>query len=606
MGAHILAISPLYFRFLTSVAAAAVAVVPHCHRPGHHRLTRRKLTDDNASPIVGAFDPRSDLPGALGEWRALLGDVHVLTDDQALDHYARSTSSSGRRPAAILKAGTRDEVVQIVRIAGRCKTPLYPISTGQNWGYGDACAVYDGQVIVDLGRMNRIEQVDAELGYAVIEPGVTQGQLARHLAEKGVPFWIDCTGTGPNSSLIGNIVERGFGHSPYGNRFQSFSGMEVVLGSGEVLHTGFGHYPGAKTTHLYPYGVGPYLDGLFTQSNLGIVTRLGLWLQPIPESFCPYIVLFKEDQDLLEAIPHLQKLRLNRILHSVPHIGNDLRALASDAPFPRDRLPGQGRLTAEVRAALRKDAGIGAWSMSGAFYGSARQVGLHKALLKRALAKVNAKVIFLPRYVLAAGQLFARLFGHLAPFRGLEKKIRLGSALADMHSGRPTGAFLRGCYWRHRQGVPADFSDDADLARDRIGIIWMAPIIPFRRDDLALLNSEMDALFARFDFDCHVTLNMINERALAAVYTINYDAEDEAETRRGIECYEAGVRRLFALGFPVYRASVRGMALLAAEGDDGFCGAVERLKAALDPQGIIAPGRYDWLKADDASSAQGN
>lgn len=555
------------------------------------------MADDTASPLVSAFDPRSDLSAALREWRELLGEANVLADAGTRDHYARSTSSFSRRPAAILKPGTRDEVVEVVSIARRCRTPLYPISTGQNWGYGDACAVYDGQVIVDLGRLNRIVQVDSELGYAVIEPGVTQRQLARHLAEQNVPFWIDCTGAGPNSSLIGNIVERGFGHSPYGNRFQTISGMEVVLGTGEVLRTGFGQYPQARTTHLYPYGIGPYLDGLFTQSNFGIVTRLGLWLQPIPESFCPYIVLFAEDKDLLDAIPQLQKLRLNRILQSVPHIGNDLRALASDAPFPRDRLPGHARLTPEVRALLRKKAGIGAWSMSGAFYGSSRQVALHKKLLKAALAGVNAKVIFLPPRILAAGQWFARHFGHLAPFHGLEKKIRIGAALAGMHSGQPTGAFLRGCYWRHQAGVPADFSDDTDLARERIGIMWMAPIIPFRREDLAQLNQEMDALFGRFDFDCHVTVNMINERALAAVYTIEYDAEDEAETRRGIECYEAGVHRLFELGYPLYRASVRGMRLLALQREAGSCDAVERLKRALDPGAIIAPGRYDGLKA---------
>ncbi|MEF8768036.1 MAG: FAD-binding oxidoreductase [Candidatus Accumulibacter phosphatis] len=564
------------------------------------------MPKDDATPLISAFDPRSDLSGALRDWRALLGDVHVLADEQVRDHYARSTSSSSRRPAAILKPGTRDEVVKVVRIARRCRTPLYPISTGQNWGYGDACAVYDGQVIVDLGRMNRIEHVDTELGYAVIEPGVTQGQLSRYLAEQGVPFWIDCTGAGPNSSFIGNIVERGFGHSPYGNRFETISGMEVVLGTGEVLRTGFGHYPGAKTTHLYPYGIGPYLDGIFTQSNFGIVTQLGLWLQPIPESFCPYIVLFKEDQDLLEAIPRLQKLRLNRILQSVPHIGNDLRALASDAPFPRDRLPAQARLTPEVRAALRKEAGIGAWSMSGAFYGTSRQVALHKKLLKHALANVDAKVIFLPRHLLAAGQWFVRRFGHLAPFRGLEKKIRLGSALAGMHSGVPTGAFLRGCYWRHQAGVPADFSDDSDLARERIGLMWMAPIIPFRREDLALLNQEMDALFARFGFDCHVTVNMINGRALAAVYTIDFDAEDEAETRRGVECYEAGVRSLFELGYPLYRSSVRGMGLLASQRDDGFCDVVDRLKLALDPGAILAPGRYDWLRSHRAIQSSQN
>lgn len=554
------------------------------------------MAEDTKDPVLGAFDPRSDLDGALAAWRATLGEANVFVDDATLNRYARSTSSSSRRPAAVLRPGTSDEVVQIVKIARRCKTPLYPISAGQNWGYGDACAVYDGQVIVDLGRMNRIEHVDAELGYAVIEPGVTQRQLSDHLEKQGVPFWMDCTGAGPNSSLIGNIVERGFGHGPYGNRFQAFSGMEVVLGTGELLRTGFGHFPQARTTHLYPYGIGPFVDGLFTQSNYGIVTRLGMWLLPIPESFCPYIVLFDGDEDLLDAIAPLRKLRIERVLQSVSHIGNDLRALAADAPFPRERLPGHARLTPEVRAALRKEAGIGAWSMSGAFYGSSRQVALHRKLLKRALSGVQAKVIFLPRHVLAAGRLLVRLFGNLAPLRGLEKKIRLGSALAGMHSGKPTGAFLRGCYWRHRAGVPADFSDDTDLARAKIGIIWMAPIVPFRREDLALLNREMDELFGRFDFDCHVTVNMINERALAAVYTIEYDAEDAAETRRGIECYEAGVRRLFELGYPLYRASVRGMGLLASARDESYRETLQRMKQALDPDAIIAPGRYDGAR----------
>ncbi len=552
----------------------------------------------DARPIVSAFDPRSDLPGALAAWGRLLSEANVRVDDVTLDRYARSTSSSSRRPAAVLRPGTRDEVVQVVLIARRCKTPLYPISTGQNWGYGDACAVYDGQVIVDLGRLNRIEHVDAELGYAVIEPGVTQGQLSGHLAEAGMPFWIDCTGAGPNSSLIGNIVERGFGHSPYGNRFQTISGMEVVLGTGEVLHTGFGRFPEARTTHLYPYGIGSYLDGIFTQSNFGIVTKLGMWLQPVPESFCPFLVLFERDEDLLAALAPLRNLRMHRILQSVSHIGNDLRALAADAPFPRERLPGHARLTPEVRMALRKEAGIGAWSMSGAFYGERRQVALHRKLLRSGLASVNARVIFLPGRKLAAGQRFAHRFGHLPPFRGLEKKLRLGSALAGMHSGRPTGAFLRGCYWRRQGGVPADFSDEADLARDRLGIMWMAPIIPFRREDVAVLNREMDALFERFDFDCHVTVNMINERALAAVYTIDYDAEDDVETARGIACYEAGVRLLFELGYPPYRASVRGMGLLARDARDDFAGTIRRLKEALDPDGIIAPGRYDWLEAD--------
>lgn len=536
--------------------------------------------------------PLQSVQSALEEWRRLLGREQVLTADNDRARYARTCSSSSRQPVAVLKPAVCDEVVGIVRIARQYQTPLYPISTGQNWGYGDACPALDGQVIVDLGRMNRIHQVDRELGYAVIEPGVTQRQLSEHLVEQGIPFWCDCTGAGPNSSFIGNIVERGFGHTPYGNRLQTVSGMEVVLGTGEVLATGFGHYPGAKTTHVYPYGVGPFMDGLFTQSNFGIVTRIGLWLLPVPESFCPFLVLFAEDEDLLRAIPELRRLRMQRVLHSVPHIGNDLRALASAGPFPRDRLPDAARLTPELRQQLRRAAGIGAWTMSGAFYGSRAQVRLHRRLLKQALRGVKAKVIFLPPTVLQLGAWAADWCDRLGIVPGLGQKIRAAAALSGMHCGRPTGFFLRGAYWRRRDGWPTQLGDDVDLADDGVGLLWMAPILPCRAEDLQRLNEAMDALFAAQGFDCHITVNMINERALAAVYTIEYDAGDAEETARALVCYEQGVGKLYRLGYPIYRASTRGMVLLAVEGDDGFWATVRRLKAALDPDGIIAPGRY--------------
>ena len=58
--------------------------------------------------------------------------------------------------------------------------------------------------------------------------------------------------------------------------------MEIVLANGELVRTGMGALPdpttdskSANTWQLFPYGFGPYADGLFTQSNFGIVTKMG-------------------------------------------------------------------------------------------------------------------------------------------------------------------------------------------------------------------------------------------------------------------------------------------------------------------------------------------
>ena len=98
-------------------------------------------------------------------------------------------------------------------------------------------------------------------------------------------LFLSVTGGPPDASVIGNVVERGTGLGPYGERLTNACGFEVVLPQGEVIRTGFGRFPNAKTAPLDRYGLGPSLDGLFTQSNLGIVTEMTVWLRPKPADF---------------------------------------------------------------------------------------------------------------------------------------------------------------------------------------------------------------------------------------------------------------------------------------------------------------------------------
>ena len=57
-------------------------------------------------------------------------------------------------------------------------------------------------------------------------------------------------------------------------------GMEVVLANGDVLRTGMGGVKGDKAWQVFKWGYGPTLDGMFTQSNYGICTKMGFWLMP--------------------------------------------------------------------------------------------------------------------------------------------------------------------------------------------------------------------------------------------------------------------------------------------------------------------------------------
>lgn len=382
--------------------------------------------------------------GLLRALRATVGAAHVRADPASRARYSASTAARPTVPLAVVSPACQAEVVALVRLAAQHGIQLYPVSTGRNWGYGDACAVGHGQVIVELSRLNRILAVDSELGYGVIEPGVTQQQLADYLRAHQLPFWADCTGAGPDTSFMGNILERGFGHSPYGNRFQHISGLQVVLPNGEVLATGFGHYPNARAAYVYPYGIGPLLDGLFTQSNFAIATRVAIWLMPQVACVNHFLCSVDAHEDIGAVVDALRPLRMDGTLRSVVHIGNDLRVISGGRVSPRGPAGNASRLDPLQRAELRRQAGAGAWTVSGALYGSAAQVAAARAALRAALRGSRARLSFLSERKLAAASTLAALLGTSARGRRLRAQVDLGRALFALNRGVPHGRFLAG------------------------------------------------------------------------------------------------------------------------------------------------------------------
>lgn len=528
---------------------------------------------------------------ALQEWHALLGAARVHCEPAYMDAYAASTSAHPVWPLAALYPDTHEEVAGAVRIAAAYRIPLHPLSTGCNWGYGDACPTTPGQVVLDLSHMRRILSVDSELAYAVLEPGVTQADLSRHLRERELPLWMDCTGAGPDTSIVGNILERGFGHSPYGNRFQHTAGMRIVLADGSTLDTGFGHFPHASATYLWPYGVGPWLDGLFTQSGLGIVTRLGFWLMPQAEMVSHLVASVATHQEIAAVVDALRPLRLDNTLSSVLHIGNDLRVLSGGIVFPAAQVPQGPPLPDDVRRTLCASAGIAPWTVSAALYGSRAQVTLAQRAVRRALSSCRVRLRFIDDRRLAWADTAARLLGNSAAGRRLAAQAALGRALLNMNRGVPDGRFLAGAYWRRRGGLPPGFPAGANPARDGCGMMWLSPVMPLRGAALLQVHGLVAPLFRQYGFDLFETYSMLNGRTLGGVLTICFDQDDAGETARASDCHGAALDALLRAGFIPYRVGPQAMPALG-DRSDNYWQTVARIKAALDPDQLIDPGRY--------------
>ena len=110
---------------------------------------------------------------AVVEIGMIVGAAHVLIESEALARHSRDTIPWQRTCSAVVRPGSREEVCAIVTIAGRHGLSVWTFSKGKNWGYGATMAAQNGAVILILERMNRILEVNEDLAYAVIEPGVT-------------------------------------------------------------------------------------------------------------------------------------------------------------------------------------------------------------------------------------------------------------------------------------------------------------------------------------------------------------------------------------------------------------------------------------------------
>jgi len=526
------------------------------------------------------------LESAVAEWRLALGSDGASTAPEVLDRYARTTGLQSTRPLAILFPRSTEETVSLVSIASRHQIPLHPISKGKNWGYGDATPPGDGQVIVDLGRMNRILELNRDSAYVVIEPGVTQGQLARYLAENGGGLWMDSTGAGPEASLVGNALDRGFGHTRYGDHFQTFCSLQVVLADGRVLETGFGHFPDARARWVFRYGVGPFLDGIFSQSNFGIVTRMGLWLMPEPESFRAFFFSAPDDSSIADLVDRLSPLKKQGLLPSAVHIANDLRALSARMQYPWERAGGATPMPTPLRAQLRREHGVGAWNGCGALMGPKSVVAAVEKKIKAALK--GYYTVFLDDRKLALGGRAVGALARVGLSGPLNQRLKIVRPVYDMLKGLPSNDAIRGTGWRVRTPVAEGASDPLDF---HAGILWVSPVIPMIGSEVDRLLALIEPIYHKHGFDCLATLTLLTDRTISCVTNIAFDRREADDLRLAHQCHDELTSALLARGYIPYRASPSLMRQIAGE-DSVFWQVAREIKQALDPCNIISPGRY--------------
>jgi 4-cresol dehydrogenase (hydroxylating) flavoprotein subunit len=440
---------------------------------------------------------------------------------------AELSESAPRRIPAILYPATLAEVQQVVDEARARGTPLYPVSTGMNWGLGSRHPVRDDCVLVDLRRLDRIREIDLAHGYAVIEAGVSQHALAQRL--EGTPWMLNVTTSCKDSSLLGNAMDRGEGCIR--PRREDLLGLELVLGDGSVLHTGGVGQGAARRYH--GLGTGPDATGLFLQSSLGIATAGAFAFIPRPERIDYAFASFRR-AGLAEVVDTVLRLRRERVL---------------DTTFRLSELPVEPGHTGTAQD----------FTLLGPLLGRRAAVDATEAVLREEL-------------------------GRLPSFRSFEC-----GPVADLpvtHPLHQRTQFFRGI--PSCEMLRARFRvDDCDLdGRSESGWTVVATVLPLEG---RAVQTALDVVTRLVDVEgltCRLEVSAVSATAILLMTAIWFrrDADGIARMRRTQQALRTQFR---AAGLHPARD---GVDAVRDEGPAG--GALARIKAALDPAGILSPGRY--------------
>jgi FAD/FMN-containing dehydrogenase len=215
----------------------------------------------------------------LAEARALIGEAHVLSADRGddLSAYTRDWRNKFEGPAlAVLRPADTGEVQAIVRLASRTGVALVP--QGGNTGMCGASVPTAGgrQAVLQLGRLNRILELDPENNTATVEAGCILQALQEQAAAAGRLFPLSLGAEG-SCQIGGNIATNAGGVQVlrYGNMRDLVLGLEVVLPDGERLDLLRG---------LRKDNTGYDLKQLFigAEGTLGIITAATVKLVPAP------------------------------------------------------------------------------------------------------------------------------------------------------------------------------------------------------------------------------------------------------------------------------------------------------------------------------------
>ena len=311
--------------------------------------------------------------------------------------------------------------------------------------------------------------------------------------------------------------------------------MEVMLADGDIVRTGQFGISNSPSAFISKFTYGPSLEGLFLQSNLGVVTKIGYWLQPQPSAFmsCTFSVPVLEDiEPMVDAFA---VMRQNGVLPNCVWISNIVEGLCIRG-MRKDFWSGSGPIPDWRIKELQKEQGLGYWTARFGLYGPKKVVQAH---FDEAKDFLRAKV---PQ---------GDLTGHL--FTGKDGGLLDASSIPLEHglmlAGVPSLFSIPLMKWpmQNDEGKPAhgDYAPVIPSEGKRV-LEWM------RVSKSAYEAAGLELMTDFFMHEKHVILTNM--------YT--YDQQDPVQRHNVHQLYYALHDEAKAKGYGMYRGNIQHMGML--------------------------------------------
>ncbi|EOD51333.1 putative 4-cresol dehydrogenase protein [Neofusicoccum parvum UCRNP2] len=545
------------------------------HDPEYQQTHRTLHSNSLTRPLEPVLPPgvsQADFDRAIKEYASIVSEDGVFTG-QALEDYIDpyelwEAEGKRRMPSGAVCPRSIEELRGVLAISNKYGIPVWTFSRGKNLGYGGPAPRLNGSLCLDLHRMDKIIEVNEQFSYAVVEPGVTFTDLYDYCAKHKLKVWPSVPSLGWGS-VVGNTVDRGTGFTPTATHHQHICGLEVMLADGDVVRTGQFAVSGSPSAHLSKFTFGPSVEGLFLQSNLGVVTKMGIWLTPQPEAFMSCAFDVPDFADVAAVVDVFGRLRRDGLLPATVYVSGLVEWAAmvgrrvdvwkdGDGPIPDWRLK-----------QLQQQLDIGVWNAKFGLYGHRDVVQAQFDTLRRIVERE-----------IPTGRLRGTLFAG-----------QPGQTLDPTSVPEPHGGFF--------VGVPSLWSLPMvkyRLPADGTGVaahIDYSPIIPSSGEVVLdwVRTAKRICEAEGFDLFCDF---FMHERHVIFVNMMTFD-KTNPEHRRAVEAIFQGLfREGKKRGFSKYRSHVNYMdqvADLYDFNDHAYRRFVEKLKDSLDPNGILSPGK---------------